>query len=83
MRKSNDSSKLDRAPKVRKLGDDELENVSGGRMSDVTDGTSNTLILAAVRAPFRIDVGTSENLVVNASADTGKAGYMVDVIWQG
>ena len=29
MRKSNDSSKLDRAPQVRKLRDDELENVSG------------------------------------------------------
>jgi hypothetical protein len=30
MSKSNDSSKLDRAPRVRELRDDELENVSGG-----------------------------------------------------
>ena len=101
MSKSNDTSKLrthdlggDATFTVRELRDDELENVSGGkvsvqdmhetyRMSDVTDGTSNTLIIAAVRAPFSIDIGTSENLVVNASAGTGKAGYMVDVIWQG
>jgi bacteriocin-like protein len=30
MSKSNDSSKLGRAPQVRELRDDELENVSGG-----------------------------------------------------
>ena len=41
------------------LRDDELENVSGG-----TDGTSNTLIIGAVRAPFSIDIGTSENMTV-------------------
>jgi hypothetical protein len=63
---------------VRELRDGELENVSGGkvtvqdmqvtcRMSDVTDGTSNTLIIAAVSAPFSIDIGTSENLLANAS----------------
>ena len=83
MSKSNDTSKLrtldlggDATFTVRELRDGELENVSGGnvqdmhetyRMSDVTDGTSNTLIIAAVRAPFSIDIGTSENLV-NASS---------------
>ena len=41
------------------LRDDELENVSGG-----TDGTSNTIFFAAVRAPFSIDIGTSENMTV-------------------
>ena len=30
MSKGNDSSKLGRAPQVRELRDDELENVSGG-----------------------------------------------------
>jgi hypothetical protein len=30
MSKSNDSSKLGRAPQVRELREDELENVSGG-----------------------------------------------------
>ena len=30
MSKSNDSSKLGRAPRVRELRDDELETVSGG-----------------------------------------------------
>ena len=37
-------------------------------MSGGTDGTSNTIFFAAVRAPFSIDIGTSENLVVNASS---------------
>ena len=64
MRKSNDSSKLGHAAQVRELRDDELQKVSGGRMSDVTDGTSNTLIIAAVRAPFSIDIGKSENMTV-------------------
>ena len=31
MSKSNDISKLGRAPQVRELRDDELENVSGGK----------------------------------------------------
>ena len=86
MRKGNDTSKLrtldpggDATFTVRELRGDELENVSGGkvsvqdmhvtyRMTDVPDGTSNTLITAAVSAPFSIDIGTSENLVGNASS---------------
>jgi hypothetical protein len=36
MSKSNDSSKLGRAPQVRELRDDELQEVSGGR--DVRKG---------------------------------------------
>ena len=46
MGKSNDSSKLGRAPQVRELRDDELEKVSGGyKMSHVIDGTSNTIFV--------------------------------------
>ena len=33
MSKSNDTSKLDRAPQVRELRDDELQEVSGGRIT--------------------------------------------------
>ena len=57
MSKTNDASKLDRAPPVRELRDDELENVSGGsccagshfpavKLTDVIDGTSNTLLIS-------------------------------------
>ena len=35
MSKSNDSSKLGRAPQVRELRDDELQEVSGGTFTDV------------------------------------------------
>ena len=53
MSKSNDSSKLGRAPQVRELRDDELQKVSGGGMH-----------LEDVSVGFSIDIGTSENLVV-------------------
>jgi hypothetical protein len=36
MSKSNDSSKLGRAPQVRELRDDELQEVSGGYVYDST-----------------------------------------------
>jgi hypothetical protein len=42
---------------VRELRDDELENVSGGKMH-----------LEDISLGFSIDIGTSENLVVNASS---------------
>jgi hypothetical protein len=57
MSKSNDSSKLGTATQVRELRDDELEKVSGGsccagshfpavKLTDVIDGTSNTLLIS-------------------------------------
>jgi bacteriocin-like protein len=62
MSKSNDTSKLDHAPQVRELRDDELQNVSGG-------GNGTRVRFDRLDpAPFSIDIGTSENLVVNASS---------------
>ena len=65
MNTSNDSSKLaldlggDATCTGRVLRDDELENVSGGRTG---------MHLEDVSLAFSIDIGTSENLVVNASS---------------
>jgi hypothetical protein len=57
MSKTYDDSKLGRAPQVRELRDDELENVSGGSR----DNNPFTLDVV-VATPFSIDIGTSENL---------------------
>jgi hypothetical protein len=62
MSKSNESSKFDRATQVRELRDDELEKVTGGGFN----GTS-VRFDRLDPVPFSIDVGTSENLVVNVS----------------
>jgi bacteriocin-like protein len=53
MSKTNDTSDFGRAPQVRELRDDELQEVSGGYtlkecmisgvVAHVTDGTSNTI----------------------------------------
>jgi hypothetical protein len=56
MSKTNGTSKLGRATQVRELRNDELEKVSGGKMH-----------LEDISLAFSIDIGTSENLVVNAS----------------
>ena len=57
MSKTNDTSTLGPTPQVRELRDDELAEVSGGtccagshfaavKLTDVTDGTSNTLLIS-------------------------------------
>jgi hypothetical protein len=57
MRKSNDTMK------TRELIEAELADVSGGYTLE------NCMISGFVAAaPFSIDIGTSENLVVNASS---------------
>ena len=61
MSKSNDSSKLGRA--TNELRDDELENVSGGNSGSDRPVESVSFFRLAP-APFSIDIGTSENLVV-------------------
>ena len=67
MSKSNDTSKLGPATQVRELRDDELENVSGGNSG--SDRPVESLSFFRLDpAPFSIDIGTSENLVVNASS---------------
>ena len=67
MSKSNDTSKLGPATQVRELRDDELENVSGGNSGSDRPVKSLSFFRLAP-APFSIDIGTSENLVVNASS---------------
>jgi hypothetical protein len=59
MIKSNDTSKLGRAPQVRELRDDELPTVSGGAESVPLEQVS---FFRLAPAPFSIDIGTSENL---------------------
>jgi bacteriocin-like protein len=61
MNKSNDHVTYDTFT-VRELRDDELQHVSGGRF-----GTQMRFDRLEP-APFSIDIGTSENLVVNASS---------------
>ena len=67
MKNTNDTSKLGRAPQVRELRDDELQEVSGGRDvrkggaiivydyegSALRDGTSKPLA-------FTVDLGSAE-----------------------
>jgi bacteriocin-like protein len=52
MGKSNDSSKLGRAPRVRELRDDELQEVSGGIVAprDLNSGRSVGIISAPIDA---------------------------------
>jgi hypothetical protein len=66
MSKTNGISTLGPATQVRELREDELENVSGGSDDGLPLETISFIRLAP--APFSIDIGTSENLVVNASS---------------